>query len=104
MTITVSAPVPLSEIEQISSKIADLQLMLQTAAPGYEGLLHQIHVALIKDDALVHLLSEEQIGTICVGLAKKKNLVIADAETKSKGRAAKTASGKALKDISIDEL
>jgi hypothetical protein len=76
------SPTPLTAADQIIAKIADLQQQLQVNAPGYESLLHQIHVALHKDEELVHLLTPEQVGTIVAGLSKKKNVVISAAIAK----------------------
>lgn len=99
MSIEVTAPTPLPEIEHISNQIETLKHQLEQNAPGYESLLHTIHVALVKDESLSHLLKEEQIGIIVAGLSKKKNIIIAEA-TKTSTRA-KTASGKSLKDAKI---
>lgn len=97
---TTSEAVPLSNADQIVSQIEELQKMLQVASPGYESLLFTIHHNLSKDEELVHLLSEEQVGVICAGLAKKKNVVIAEVEKKG----SKTAGGKKLKDVSLSDL
>lgn len=97
--VTPGAPTPLSNAEQICQRIADLQLSLQTASPNYERLLHDIHVALHKDEDVVHILTEEQIGVICAALGKKKGIVLATAAPKGK-----TASGKPLKAISLDDI
>lgn len=94
-------PTPLTNAEQIINKIVELQQRLQAAAPGYESLLQTIHVALSKDEEVVHLLSEEHIGIIVAGLAKKKGQVIIDGARKGQG---KTTTGKKLKDISLDDL
>lgn len=90
-------PVPLSNAQQIVSKIEELQTLLQTASPQYESHLFIIHQALLKDEELAHLLTEEQVGVICAGLAKKKNVVIAEPE-KKKGT---TSGGKKLKDVQL---
>jgi hypothetical protein len=92
-------PTPLSQSAQILDKIAELQISLQKGAPNYEGLLHTIHVALMKDEELTHLLTEEQVGIICAGLAKKKNIIIA--ATAAKG---KLSNGKKLKDVTLEDL
>lgn len=97
--ITVSAPIPLSGLERIRLQIITLKEQLQVAAPGYESLLHLIHKNLVQDEAISHLLTDEEVGVIVAGLAKKKNIVIAEAE-KSSSRS-KTASGKSLKDAKI---
>lgn len=95
-----TTPTPLSSSEQVINRIAELQAALQQALPSYESLLHQIHVGLAKDPDIIHLLNEEQVGTVCAGLSKKKNIVIATA-SKSKST---TVSGKKLKDISVSDL
>jgi hypothetical protein len=87
-----SAPAPLGNAAQIQSKIAELQLALQQSLPSYESLLHQIHKALAADEDVVHILTEEEIGTIVAGLSKKKALVIVDSQSKSKSNSKKLAS------------
>lgn len=88
--------VPLPQAEQISAKISLLQQQLQQQSPGYESLLHELHVALHADEEMVHLLTEEQVGIICAGLAKKKGIVIAAVEKKGS-----TSSGKKLKEVTL---
>lgn len=97
--MTITSPQPLSNAEQIKSRIADLQKALQTQSPGYESLLHTIHVATQKDEAIMHLLTEDEVGVLVAGLAKKKNIIIATSAAKSK-----TTSGKSLKNIDADDL
>lgn len=92
-------PVPLSNAEQIVNKIEELKTLLQTGAPGYEGLLHTIHVALHKDPDTAHILTEEQIGIIVSGLSKRKGVIIQAATSKQK-----TSDGKKLKDITADDI
>jgi hypothetical protein len=84
--IKVSGPQPLSNADQIIGMITNLQQQLQTSAPGYESLLHKIHRALATDEDLVHLLTEEQVGTIVAGLQKRKNIVINTEKAKSGGK------------------
>lgn len=90
-------PTPLSQAEQVSQKIADLKTKLQTAAPGYESMLHIIHVTLSKDENLVQFLSDEEVGVICAGLSKRKGVILSEQATKS-------TRGKALSKISADDL
>lgn len=94
-SIGTTNPAPLSAADQIVARISKLQEMLQVQSPGYESLLHEIHVTLFKDQALTHLLTEEQIGVIVAGLSKKKNIVIATGMSKAKKKAA---------DISVDDI
>jgi hypothetical protein len=95
-------PAPLQGADIIKHKISQLQEALQQQSPGYEELLRTIHVALHKDEELVHLLSEEEVGTIVAGLGKKTNIVIANLESKSTKN--KTASGKSLKEVTASDL
>lgn len=76
--LTIPQSAPLSDIDQIKQKISELQRMLQVASPQYESHLFTIHKALAADEALVHLLSEEDIGTIVGALSKKKNVKIVE--------------------------
>lgn len=75
---------PLSNVDQIKQRISELRQALELRAPQYESLLHLIHQELRKDEEVVHLLSEEEIGTIVEGLSKKKNIVIVEEKQKSK--------------------
>lgn len=93
-------PTPLPASAQMSAMIVDLQQQLQKQSPGYERLLHTIHVTLHKDEELVQFLTEEEIGIIVSGLAKKKNVVIAAVEAKKNT----TSTGKKLKDVSLGDL
>lgn len=97
-----TAPMQLDNLDQMAQKIADLQSQLQQMAPGYESLLHQIHVNLQKDPDLVHLLSDEQVGVIVAGLSRKKNVVIAEPDKIARKKT--LANGKALKDATIDDI
>lgn len=93
-----SQPVaPLSNAEQIIQRIDTLQQQLREGSPNYESSLHTIHQALRKDEEIVHLLSDEQIGVIVEGLAKKKNIVIATEKAKSTKK-------DSLKGVSINDL
>lgn len=96
--MTESAPLP--NADQLLSKIGELKSSLELATPGYESLLFEIHQRLAKDEELVHLLKEEDIGIILAGLSKKKNVVIA-APAKSKST---TSSGKKLKDVTLGDI
>lgn len=93
---TVVATLTNSDI--IKQRIYDLQEKLQTAAPGYESLLHNIHQALAKDPDAVHLLTDEEVGTICAGLSKRTGIVIAEEKAK------KRVTGKGQGKIALSEL
>lgn len=77
---------PLSNLQQLQSKLVTLQEKLSTQAPGYEGLLHEIHSAIKKDEELGHLLTDEEVGVIMKALTKRKNIIIAEEKIKSKSR------------------
>lgn len=96
-----TTPVPLSNYEQVSQRITHLQQQLALQLPGYEKALQEIHTNLAKDEELAHLLTEEQVGIICQGLAKKKNIVIAEAAKKG-GTVA--GGSKRLKDVTLEDL
>lgn len=93
-----TAPAPLSNADQIIGKIVELQESLQQNLPNYQGLLHVIHSACIKDENLTHMLSEEQIGILIAGLCKHKGVVLAQEATK------KGTGGKKLKNLTLDDL
>lgn len=93
---------PLTNCEQIVERIVELQKALSTNLPGYESMLHTIHVALQKDEECVVLLTPEQVGVLCAGLSKKKGIVIAVNTVKSAAK--KTASGKKLSEVTLDDL
>lgn len=82
-TLLQNLATPLGPAEQVKQKIAELQQRLQTAAPGYESILHDIHKALAADEAVTLLLTDEEVGIICAGLSKKKNIVLAESGGKS---------------------
>lgn len=90
---TVITPVSLSVAEQMKTKIAELLEALQKQLPGYESLLHTIHRNLANDPDTVHLLSDEEIGVICAGLAKRTGVFIAKAEVEKKSGKGKTTLG-----------
>lgn len=101
MTEPVVVSTPLTNAQQIVDKINNLQACLQQNLPNYESLLHTIHVALSKDEECMILLTPEQVGVICAGLSKKKNIVIATSTSKTGN---KTVSGKKLGEVTLDDL
>lgn len=86
--------------EQIHARIAELQASLQQQLPGYKDMLHTIHRALQNDPETVHLLTDEEIGIICAGLAKRTDTVIAT----SAGTKNKLANGKNIKEFELDDI
>ena len=90
----------LPRAELFTAHIKELQAALESNLPGYERLLMEIHKALSQDDEVVHLLKEEDIGTIVAALKKKTNVVLATAA----GTRNKLSSGKSLKTASLDDI
>lgn len=90
----------LPRAEEILGKIRELQAALEKSLPQYESLLAEIHKALSTDDEVVHILSEEDIGTIVAGLKKKTNIVLATAA----GTKNKLSDGRPLKQASLDDI
>lgn len=92
MTELVHSTGTLTDVSQIRNQISELQAALQIAAPGYENLLFYIHKALAADEALVHMLTEEEIGVIVGALSKKKNIVLTNTLMKEKKKSMKSLS------------
>lgn len=88
----------LPNADAIVGRINELKAKLEVNAPGYELLLFQIHKQLHDDEAVVHLLTEEQIGVIVSGLKRKTNTVIVSAQAGKKSEKAK------LKTASLEDI
>lgn len=87
----------LTQGEQLKGMISSLQEMLESKLPGYKEVLQRIHIQLRKDENLVHLLTEQEIGTVVAGLAQHTGVVISGAASKAAG---KKAAGKiTVKDL-----
>jgi len=98
-----SDPVPLTQLQQLQEKISRMQSLMIENNPGFETLLREIHVTLHKNEDLVHMISEEEIGKIVSGLAKKERVVIAEAMSKSKQ--GQTSKGKVpLNQLTMDDI
>lgn len=83
--------ISLLDASKLIERIAELEVSLRERHPDYEDLLQIIHRNLSEDEALVHLLSEEQIGVICNGLTKKKQILIVKEATRKSGTGKKVA-------------
>lgn len=98
-----SNPVPLTQLQQLQDKIDRMQSLMIANNPGFETLLREIHITLHKNEDLVHMLGEEEIGKIVSGLAKKERVVIAEAMSKTKqGSTSKGAVP--LKQLTLDDI
>jgi len=84
-------------VTQINERISELQSALSAASPNYEGILQTIHRQLSQDEALVHMLTDEQVGVICAGLTRKKQIIIVAASIKGVKK-------QKLSDIDADDL
>ena len=89
----------LPELTQLAERIELLKSKLLAAAPDYPLLLSEIHKLLSGNEALTHMLSEEQVGIIFQGLSIHKNIVLVTSSAKTK-----TAGGKKLKDVGEDDI
>lgn len=99
MTEAIQTGTPLTNAEGIVNAIGNLQAMLKANSPLYEGMLQTIHKALVQDEAVTWLLTEEQVGVIMQALAKKKNVTITISTSKNK-----SSSGKKLSEVTEDDI
>ena len=97
--MSASTPTPLSNLQQVKERIAELEVAINTSLPGYKDALRTIHSILKNDADLPHLLSEEEIGIVLVGLAKHKNIVIATSVSRSTATRGKKGSAVTEADI-----
>lgn len=86
--IASEVPLPTSATQQIEERITLLQDSLEKQLPDYKNLLRTIHSILQKDEELVHVLKEEQIGVVLAALQKHKGVVIATVVEKAGKREA----------------
>jgi len=82
---------------QIREKLLALDEMLLEKLPGIATLLRDIHTTLKNDPDTVTLLSEEECSILVRGLKKQTATEIATAAVKKKG-------GKAMKNLTVDDL
>lgn len=94
---TAPEEVHLLGLSQITDRIISLQESLAQNLPNYEGLLQIIHRQLAEDEALVHLLKPDQVGTVVRGLVKKKNVILVKAVTK-------TAKKVKASEVTVDDI
>ena len=83
MNETTSTLTPTGQAYQVQEKLASLEALLQSAAPGIATLLRDIHSTLKKDPEIVTLLSEEECAILVNGLKKQTQTEIATAAIKS---------------------
>jgi hypothetical protein len=69
------------DIEGIKIKIAELETAINTAIPGYSGILKEIHTNLKDQPELLYRLEDEQIAVIISGLEKYHNVEIVAAKS-----------------------
>lgn len=85
---------PLTSVDDIHQRVADLQAQLDTASPGIATHLLRIHSDLGKSPELLHVLSEDEIATIAKGLQVQSGIQILAAKPKAAKR-------ESLKDLEI---
>jgi len=81
-------PAQLQAAQRLIDMVSTLQQRLQLTTPGYESILHQIHQTLAVDEALTHMLTEEQVGVIVSGLTRHKQVLLVEETTKKAGKKA----------------
>ncbi len=72
-------------VDSILPKIAHLQQMLETAAPGIENYLMEINEDLRQYPELTFMLSDEQIAPIYSAIMKREGIALAVKASKKKG-------------------
>lgn len=98
--IAIGPALPTSAAQQIEERITLLQESLEKQLPEYKNLLRTIHSILQKDEELVHILKEEQIGVVLAALQKHKGVVIAAVTEKAgKREASKKLAATTVEDI-----
>lgn len=76
-------PSPLTTVDEIHQRIADLQLELDKASPGIATHLFKIHKDLGGSPELLHILSEDEIATIAKGLQVQSQVQLVTAKAKA---------------------
>lgn len=84
--------------EEIHNKVLNLKAKLDENNPGMQNWLRDIHQNLHKDEALVQVLSPEEVGIIVTGLSLKAKTVIVEDAVKSK------VSNKKLGNLNLEEI
>ena len=88
------------EFEQICMQIAELEQKLLEQDPGMPEYLRRIHMNLLKQPELVHILRDEQRAVIIDGLMQQTGVMLS-AVTASK---LKSTTTKRLKAQSADDI
>lgn len=96
-TNTDNAPLALTQHQQISAMLAELQEALIAANPLMPTLLRKIHSALLNDPETVTLLTDAERATVIQALMKQTNTTIV-----TKAVTAKT--GKAMKSLDLLDI
>lgn len=101
MTAVITPDVTASpEFQAICMSIAELEQKLLEQDPGMPTYLQRIHVALLRQPELVHILKDEQRAVIIDGLMQQTGEVFATAAAKSE----KATRTKALAKHSEDDI
>lgn len=83
--------------DELHSKVIELKDMLEKQNPGMEMWLRDIHMNLQKDESLVQVISEEELGIIVRSLEVKAKIKIVSDIKNSKNK-------KPLSQLSLDDL
>ena len=98
-----TTPQPLQSVDIIRSKIAAIDVSLVSKVPGQKAVLNEIHKAVHANEALVYLLTLEEIGKITSCLMDVAQMKIMEAKVKAASKG-KTTSGKKLSELSLDDI
>lgn len=88
------------EFEAICMQIAELEQMLLVNDPGMPTYLQRIHMNLLKQPELVHILKDDQRAVIIDGLMQHTGVML----TEINERAEKTTRIKQLKKHDVDDI
>ena len=88
------------EFEAIKMQIAELQEMLIVNDPEMSSYLQRIHMSLLKQPELVHILKDEQRATIIDGLMQQTGVLLTASTEKSE----KASISKQLKKQTEDDI
>jgi hypothetical protein len=90
----------MNQAEQIEMKIAELETAITSQHPQMSQYLKLIHMQLLKEPELVHIMTNEQRAVLISGLEKQAGITVFNA-TKPKKPTAKSMATASLADFGI---
>lgn len=98
--ISPSLSTPLTSIEEIQSRLSELENALVSQNPEFRTVLRKIHATLSAEPELLHLLKDEEINVIVRGIEKHSNIQIVQETEKIKKKEMKES----LKNLTLDDI